>query len=342
MTENRWPQDGSYGTPGVAEQTVYPVTPDNDAAYPATQVTNDAYPAAPATQGMPSKTETAKREAGDLAHQATDSAQHVAETAKAEAANVAGEVKANAKDLLYQAKTDLTDQAGLQQQKVAQGLHSISGELRTMANASEQPGVATDLIRQAADRSASVASWLEGRDPGSLLNEVKTFARQRPGTFLVLAAGAGILAGRLTRSLSAGAPDSSGAVQSGRTTTAPISSVPGYVPDTGTAVPPPPVQMPAPNATTAGMAGTGAGTGAYADSDYGDSAYADSPQTGAEGYPADTYPPNPLDGEGTRRDETDQWAADPLAKDPLATDPLADDPYREDPYREDPPRGGQR
>ena len=154
-----------------------------------------------------SKSETAKQEAGDVAHQATDSAQHVAETAKAEAANVAGEVKANAKDLLYQAKTDLTDQAGAQQQKVAHGLHSISGELRTMADASEQPGVATDLIRQAADRSASVASWLEGRDPGSLLNEVKTFARQRPGTFLLLAAGAGILAGRLTRSLSEGAPE---------------------------------------------------------------------------------------------------------------------------------------
>lgn len=331
MTENRWPQDGSYGTPGVAEQTAYPVTPEDDAAYPATPATNDAYSAAPVTYGTQSKTEAAKHEAGDLAHQATDSAQHVAETAKAEAANVAGEVKANAKDLLYQARTDLTDQAGAQQQKVAQGLHSISGELRTMADASEQPGVATDLIRQAADRSASVASWLEGRDPGSLLNEVKTFARQRPGTFLMLAAGAGILAGRLTRSLSAGAPDATGASVSGRTATAPISSVPGYVPDTGTAVPPPPVQMPAPDATTAGLSAAGAGTGAYA----GTHAYADEQTTGS--YSTDTYPPNPLDDDGTRRDEKDQWPSDPLATDPLATDPLAGEPYRDDPLR-----GGQR
>lgn len=312
MTENRWPQDGSYGTPGVAEQPTVPATLGTDAAYPA-------------TQGTPSKTEAAKHEAGDIAHQATDSAQHVAQTAKAEAANVAGEVKANAKDLLYQARTDLTDQAGAQQQKVAQGLHSISGELRTMADASDQPGVATDLIRQAADRSASVASWLEGRDPGSLLNEVKSFARQRPGTFLMLAAGAGILAGRLTRSLAAGAPDSTNATVSGRT------SVPGYVADTGTAVPPPPVQMPAPDATTAGLSAAGAGAGAYA----GTGAYDDARTTG--GYQADTYPPNPLNDDGTRRDEADQWAADPLAKDPLAADPLADDPYRDDPLR-----GGQR
>jgi hypothetical protein len=71
--------------------------------------------------------------------------------------------------------------------------------------------VASDLVRQAADRSHSVASWLDGRDPGSLLDEVKTFARRRPGTFLLLAAGAGVLAGRLGRSLQAGAPASTGA-----------------------------------------------------------------------------------------------------------------------------------
>jgi hypothetical protein len=94
MTENQWPQNGSYGTPGVAQQTAVPAAPETAATYPTT----------PAT---PSKTESAKHEAEDVAHQATDSAQHVAETAKAEAANVAGEVKANAKDLLYQAKTDL-------------------------------------------------------------------------------------------------------------------------------------------------------------------------------------------------------------------------------------------
>jgi len=75
-----------------------------------------------------------------------------------------------------------------------------------MADAPDQPGVAADLIRQAAERSQSVASWLENRDPGSLLDEVKSFARQRPGTFLLAAAGAGLLAGRLGRSLQAGAP----------------------------------------------------------------------------------------------------------------------------------------
>jgi hypothetical protein len=159
------------------------------------------------TDGGASKTDAAKDEAADVKRQAADSAQSVAETAKTEAANVAAEVKTNARDLLYQAKSDLTDQAGTQQQRAAEGIRTVSSQLSTMADASDQPGVATDLVRQAAERSRSVATWLENRDPGSLLEEVKSFARQRPGTFLMVAAGAGLLAGRLGRSLQAGAPD---------------------------------------------------------------------------------------------------------------------------------------
>ena len=142
--------------------------------------------------------------------------------------------------------------------------------------------MATDLVRQAAERSSAVASWLDGRDPGSLLTEVKSFARQRPGTFLLLAAGAGVLAGRLSRSLSAGAPETTATAR--RTTPA------TRVPDTGMAVPPPPVQMPAPETTTAGF--------------------------------ADTYPPNPLDGDplgdGGRQD---RWASEPVADGPAPAGP---------------------
>src|SRR6478752_416026 len=243
-----------------------------------------------------SKQEAAKDEAADVTRHAADAAQNVAETAKTEAANVASEVKTNARDLLHQAKSDLTEQAGTQQQKVAEGLRSVAGELHSMAAASEQPGVATDLVRQAAERSSAVATWLDGRDPGSLLTEVKSFARQKPGTFLLLAAGAGVLAGRLSRSLSAGAPETTGRTAASGTA-APVTRVP----DTGMAVPPPPVQMPAPETTTAGF--------------------------------ADTYPPNPLDadplGNGSRQDH---GASEPVVSEPLRQDPLRSDPYGSDPF----------
>jgi hypothetical protein len=90
----------------------------------------------------------------------------------------------------------------------------MSSQLQSMADAPDQQGVASDLIRQAAQRSEAVASWLENRQPGDLLGDVQRFARNRPGTFLLLAAGAGVLAGRLTRSLTAGATGSQGAAQS--------------------------------------------------------------------------------------------------------------------------------
>src|SRR6476659_2191012 len=220
-----------------------------------------------------SKQEAAKDEAADVTRHAADAAQNVAETAKAEAANVAAEVKTNARDLLHLAKSDLTEQAGTQQQKVAEGLRSVAGELHSMAAASDQPGVATDLVRQAAERSSAVASWLDGRDPGSLLTEVKSFARQRPGTFLLLAAGAGVLAGRLSRSLSAGAPETTSAGTAASQAGAPVTRVPDAV----VAVPPPPVSYP--ETTTAGMAGT----------------YPEPTTAGV----ADTYPPSPLEGSGT-------------------------------------------
>ena len=241
-----------------------------------------------------SKQEAAKDEAADVTRHAADSAQNVAETAKTEAANVAVEVKTNARDLMHKAKSDLTEQAGTQQQKVAEGLRSVAGELHSMAAASDQPGVATDLVRQAAERSSAVASWLDNRDPGSLLTEVKSFARQRPGTFLLLAAGAGVLAGRLSRSLSAGAPETTGTTASG-------TSAAGRIPDTGVAVPPPPVQMPAPQTTTAGF--------------------------------ADTYPPNPLDSELGTTDPLRDAAPGRRASEPLAGEPLRSaDPLRDDPF----------
>ena len=281
MTENQWPQDGNYRTPTATQQTpmrpatTFPPTPDSS-----------AYGAS--TEGGASKTDAAKDEAADVKRQAADSAQTVAETAKTEAANVAAEVKTNARDLLYQAKSDLTDQAGTQQQKVAKGLRSISTELSTMADASDQPGVASDLVRQAAERSSAVAGWLDGRDPGSLLTEVKSFARQRPGTFLMSAAGAGLLAGRLGRSLQAGAPETGAA----DVATTPVTRVQ----DTGVAVPPPPVQMPAPETTTAGF--------------------------------AEPSPPNPLDADPLGdRGRQDRWASEPVVTDPARQDPFRDDPF---------------
>jgi len=151
--------------------------------------------------------DTAREQAGDLAASAKASAGDVAGTAKDAATQVAGEARRQAKDLLHESRSELVEQAGQQQQRVAAGLRSLGEELGGMARSSEQPGIAADLVSQAAGRADAVASWLDARDPGSLLSEVKDFARRSPGTFIGLAALAGVVAGRLTKNLAAAAKE---------------------------------------------------------------------------------------------------------------------------------------
>lgn len=198
MTENEWTKvSGSSSQDG--DITLIGTTP----------------PVTPASGGgSVSKKDAAKEEASNVAGHAASAAQDVAQTAKEEVANVALEAKSSAKDLLSQAKSGFSSQAGSQQQKAADGIRTISGQLQTMAEAPEQQGIASDLIRQAAERTSSVASWVEGKEPAALLADVQSFARRKPGTFLLLAAGAGILVGRLGRGLQAGAPQSQGGAQS--------------------------------------------------------------------------------------------------------------------------------
>jgi hypothetical protein len=182
MTENQWPEASARSNLDQYGNAV----PADASAEPETYVT---------------KKDAAKGETSKIAGEAAGAARNVAQTAKLEAGNVASEAKSEAKGLLHQAKSGLGSQAGEQQRKAADGIRTISSQLQSMADAPEQQGVASDLIRQAADRASSVASWVEGAEPGALLNNVQSFARRKPGTFLLLAAGAGVLVGRLARGL---------------------------------------------------------------------------------------------------------------------------------------------
>jgi ElaB/YqjD/DUF883 family membrane-anchored ribosome-binding protein len=167
--------------------------------YPLTTTSSDA------TSDSGGAADTAREQASHVAEKAADTGGHLVDSVKEETGAVAGETTAQARDLFNQTKDELVEQAGTQQQRVASGLHSLSEELTTMAGSS-QGGVAGDLVAQAASRTGSVADWLEQRDPGSLVEEVRKFAREKPGTFIAIAAGAGLLVGRLTRSVASAGP----------------------------------------------------------------------------------------------------------------------------------------
>ncbi|MBO0901408.1 hypothetical protein J1G42_13575 [Cellulomonas sp. zg-ZUI222] len=181
------------------------------------------------TGGAAAAAGTAKDEASSLAHAAADSGQGLLGEAKSGASDVASEVAGQARDLWSEARTGLTTQASEQQVRAAAGLRALGDELGRMADGSQDGGLATDLVRQAGERTAGVASWLEDREPGDLLGEVTDFARRRPGLFLALAAGAGVLAGRVTRGLKDAPPSAgTGARAAAPAATPPVDPAPAY------------------------------------------------------------------------------------------------------------------
>jgi hypothetical protein len=152
--------------------------------------------------------QTPTERAGIVGQETKQAAGDVASTAGQEAKQVTREAKDQARQLWSQTRSDLTDQAATQQTRAAGGLRELADQLRQMAGAADQDGMAKGLVDDVARRAGDAASWLDQRDPGSLLDEARSFARQRPGAFLAIAAGVGVLAGRLSRGLVDEARDS--------------------------------------------------------------------------------------------------------------------------------------
>ena len=137
-----------------------------------------------------------KDHASDLGHSSVQTGKHVADVAREQASGVAAEAGRQGRDLLQQAQGQMEEQAARGQRRVAERLLSLSAELRSMAGNPSQGGVAADLVQQAAARVGDAGQWLDAREPGQVVHEVQSFARRRPTAFLLLAAGAGLVAGQ--------------------------------------------------------------------------------------------------------------------------------------------------
>jgi hypothetical protein len=182
--------------------------------------------------GDQSTKDTAKEQARGVAQEGVEGGKHVAAVGADQAKQVVSEAGQQARTLLDQARSELAEQVSSQQNRIADQLHSLSHELGSMASKSEEEGLAKDLAQQASQQIGSIAHWLQEREPGDLLTEVKNFARRKPGTFLAVAAGLGLVAGRMTRGVKDGSPDQDGygtdsarSLPVRRDVTTPVSSV---------------------------------------------------------------------------------------------------------------------
>lgn len=174
---------------------------------------------------------TARQGAQHGARVVQEKGQEVAGTAREGAAEVAKETAAQGRYLYERARDQAADETGAQVRRMAAGVRRIADDLRHMGDEAKPDSPATSLVRQAADRGQRLADRLDRQGPDELLNEVKDFARRRPGLFLAGAALVGFAVSRVGRGIGSAASTPSGAAGEEH------PSVPASGPSVGT-VPP--------------------------------------------------------------------------------------------------------
>jgi hypothetical protein len=166
--------------------------------------------------------DSVRDEAGNVQQAATEAARDVTETAKEQVADVVSDVQHETRRLIREARDQVGQQAGQQRDQAVQGLRSLSDDLRNMAE--HGSGWGAQVARHGAGWSDRAAGFLDGRELTDIMEDVRTMARRRPGRFLAGAVVAGVVAGRMTRALAAGAP---GNAMSGTAADSPDYGTPG-------------------------------------------------------------------------------------------------------------------
>jgi uncharacterized protein YjbJ (UPF0337 family) len=196
-------------------------------------MTNDTMPVG---RDPASATMSAREQAGEVTSTAMDHAQQVAGTASDQAAAVAQHATEQARNVLGDARDQAHRQAQLQTGQLADALERWRDQARALVDGRpDDAGAVGDMARQATERLGVLAGSVRERGFDGIVDDVQQFARRRPGAFLLGAAAAGFVVGRLVRSgaLQAGGPQPNGA---GTTLSGP-AALPAGGPDrvTGTA-----------------------------------------------------------------------------------------------------------
>jgi hypothetical protein len=150
---------------------------------------------------------TARDEAATVATTAAEQARTVAQTATQATSDVVSEAARQARDLVGETRQQVRTQAESQTQRLAENARSLAGQLTSMASNADAQGPATEIAHQLAGKVESLAGYLDAQSPEALMSDLRRYARQRPGLFLIGAGVAGFLAGRVVKGATAGEPD---------------------------------------------------------------------------------------------------------------------------------------
>ncbi len=160
---------------------------------------------------------TAKDEAAQVGQVAASAASDVAGTAKQQAGQVAGEAVNQLKSLTDDARNQATQQASNATEQLSSKVRSLATEMRDLGQGKgDANSTIAGLVQQLADRGEQLADHISQQGPGGLVQDLRSFAARKPGTFLLGALAAGVVTGRLVKGATADStPSSQGARTSG-------------------------------------------------------------------------------------------------------------------------------
>ncbi|CAA9268510.1 MAG: hypothetical protein AVDCRST_MAG76-3226 [uncultured Acidimicrobiales bacterium] len=150
---------------------------------------------------------TAKEQGQQVLRSTADQAGEVVVAAKAQAAEVADQASVQARNLLEETRSRIEEQSATGAQRLGQQLQELGEEALALSEGrpDEAPNVqgyvkrAANTLLDCADRAYGVSDDIQTRGIGGMLSDVQTFARRRPGVFLLGAAGLGLVAGRAVK-----------------------------------------------------------------------------------------------------------------------------------------------
>ncbi|MER7368240.1 hypothetical protein [Nonomuraea wenchangensis] len=168
--------------------------------------------------------------------QGKDAAREVAGTAVERTAQVADEARHQARRAVNELRNRVREQSDHQSQRAAQSLRQWSEDLSSLQEHAKPDSPVNGVVRQIAGQGHRAADYLDRNGLTGVVNDVQSFARRRPGTFLAGALAAGFLVGRIMKAANDSPEPASGPEQR-----APLSSADTVPSAPAPVVPPEPV-----------------------------------------------------------------------------------------------------
>ena len=146
------------------------------------------------------KIETAKAESVEVAETAKQAGKDVMSEVSEQTTAVARTAKDQFGQLAMQTRQELKAQGEQRGEQLAARLQTWAGQMRALVEGRvDDAGELRGLIGDAQQRLESYASSLRERGPDGVMQDVRRFARRRPGMFLLAAGATGFAIGRIVK-----------------------------------------------------------------------------------------------------------------------------------------------